>query len=449
MWESMRGRWRGWNSPFRDRRSHIEEELFNDTLDADLTPTFLEDATFVWIYWHGGAQDDEIRWSMRSVLAKFHGNASILVVGDPPPWYSGPAMRIKRVADCRMQRYRDQLNKLYAVCTSESVPEEFVWMMDDTYFLRRVTLTDLRRHFHHPSIVQGSGEWARHKRSTFDELARRGLPQIDYCTHMPHVLNKKKFLETWERYDLGQKPLAWELLYGADHWHEREPIDLRIFARVNKPHQRPDAAIWNNGDNGWGESLRRFLQSRFPERTPFECINLKPLRQDIRMRTGLADLIAHLPKGPLEMAEVGCYGGESSEIFAASGKFQAIHCVDCWNTIMAGGYVTADAEPAFDAVAARFPDILKKHKAISVEAARGFPDATLDLVYIDAAHDYRSVQSDIHAWTPKVKPGGFVAGHDYTPKTPGVIQAVRESFAQPMTLFADGSWMVRVASQSA
>lgn len=50
----------------------------------------------------------------------------------------------------------------------------------------------------------------------------------------------------------------------------------------------------------------------------------------------------------------------------------------------------------------------------SVEAAAGFADRSLDFVFIDAAHDYDSVSSDLWAWVPKVKVGGIIAGHDHS-----------------------------------
>ncbi len=57
-----------------------------------------------------------------------------------------------------------------------------------------------------------------------------------------------------------------------------------------------------------------------------------------------------------------------------------------------------------------------RHKFVvkkSVEAAAEIPDVSLDFVYIDAKHDYRSVWADLTAWYPKVKVGGVIAGHDY------------------------------------
>lgn len=64
----------------------------------------------------------------------------------------------------------------------------------------------------------------------------------------------------------------------------------------------------------------------------------------------------------------------------------------------------------------------------SIEAAGKFEDNSIDFVHIDASHDYHSVLSDIIAWYPKVKPGGFISGDDYVENWGGVIQAVNEFF---------------------
>ena len=52
-------------------------------------------------------------------------------------------------------------------------------------------------------------------------------------------------------------------------------------------------------------------------------------------------------------------------------------------------------------------------KMFSMEAAKTFYDNSLDFVYIDGAHDFRSVAEDLCEWVPKVRVGGIVYGHDY------------------------------------
>jgi SAM-dependent methyltransferase len=70
----------------------------------------------------------------------------------------------------------------------------------------------------------------------------------------------------------------------------------------------------------------------------------------------------------------------------------------------------------------------------STAAAKLFADASVDLVFIDAAHDHAHVKADIEAWWPKVRPGGVISGHDYM-KVPGVALAVNEAFVPGEIMF--------------
>ena len=78
-----------------------------------------------------------------------------------------------------------------------------------------------------------------------------------------------------------------------------------------------------------------------------------------------------------------------------------------------------------------------------MEASAGFPDNYFDLVFIDALHSYEGCLADIKAWTPKVKKGGYICGHDY-PRRPGVVQAVTEVFGDDVETDSDNTWFVRL-----
>ncbi len=65
----------------------------------------------------------------------------------------------------------------------------------------------------------------------------------------------------------------------------------------------------------------------------------------------------------------------------------------------------------------------------SMEAVRDFEDNSLDFVFIDGNHEYSYVLEDIIEWTKKVKPGGFIYGHDYTENKErkyGIVEAVQK-----------------------
>lgn len=68
-------------------------------------------------------------------------------------------------------------------------------------------------------------------------------------------------------------------------------------------------------------------------------------------------------------------------------------------------------------------------RATSTVAANTLPPwmrQLIDFVYIDANHEYDSVQQDINTWWNVITPTGILAGHDYDPSHPGVVQAVQE-----------------------
>jgi len=52
-------------------------------------------------------------------------------------------------------------------------------------------------------------------------------------------------------------------------------------------------------------------------------------------------------------------------------------------------------------------------RATSEKAFEIFTDNSLDFAYIDANHAYDFVVQDIKLWYPKIKPGGYLLGHDY------------------------------------
>lgn len=75
-------------------------------------------------------------------------------------------------------------------------------------------------------------------------------------------------------------------------------------------------------------------------------------------------------------------------------------------------------------------DVVRVHAADSVDYSQSFPDHTLDFVFIDGDHSTERVHTELAAWLPKIRPGGTVAGHDWT--LPSVRAAVLPFFT-PLT----------------
>ncbi len=83
-------------------------------------------------------------------------------------------------------------------------------------------------------------------------------------------------------------------------------------------------------------------------------------------------------------------------------------------------------------------------------ASRMYQDHSLDLVFLDALHDYDHVLEDIRLWMPKIRKGGVLCGDDYgQAHCEGVRQAVDEVFGDSVELRKVGVkgvkvWVVRI-----
>jgi len=147
-------------------------------------------------------------------------------------------------------------------------------------------------------------------------------------------------------------------------------------------------------------------------------------------------------------AEIGVeFGQNIKEVLSRCPDFRFI-AVDCWDPNFKYQDWRKEKqsinEKQFDKLLLLFPSRIEKIKAWSWYAALKIPDSTLDLVFLDASHDYNSTRQDILSWLPKIRVGGFIGGHDYGhPKFPGVKKAVDEAFKN-ITLHPDYVWFAKI-----
>jgi cephalosporin hydroxylase len=148
---------------------------------------------------------------------------------------------------------------------------------------------------------------------------------------------------------------------------------------------------------------------------------------------GLLEMANEVIKPNFVIAEIGSFSGVSTELFSLFTK--TVHVIDHWQPTDHEYIKTAENE--FDKMLTRVNNVVK-HKIDSVEGAQLFPDECFDLVYIDGDHNYESVVRDLNAWYPKVKMGGYLAGHDYNIES--VFRAVNEKVVVTK-VYSDDSWL--------
>lgn len=119
--------------------------------------------------------------------------------------------------------------------------------------------------------------------------------------------------------------------------------------------------------------------------------------------------------------EVGVEAGYYSQQILDHGQPSVLHLVDLWRTQPVEIY-TDTANVDQDTFDRMYAALQGKHindprvrflRMDSTWAAELFRDKSLDWVYLDANHAKPAVLRDLAAWWRKIRPGGWLCGHDY------------------------------------
>lgn len=137
-------------------------------------------------------------------------------------------------------------------------------------------------------------------------------------------------------------------------------------------------------------------------------------------REDLTHLFAHL--GFNLGVEVGTERGIYAETLCKANPKLSLYCVDPY--LAYDGYREHVSQRKLDdfwgeATLRLMPYTCWIQRWFSIEAVNWHKDNSLDFVYLDGNHNLLHVIQDLHAWLPKVKSGGIIAGHDYIRRKKG------------------------------
>lgn len=198
--------------------------------------------------------------------------------------------------------------------------------------------------------------------------------------------------------------------------------------------------------------LRRTRRRLVPTQPPISS-RIHPVSDPIRA-VYLVKLVVKRNLRVEKVAEVGVWRGHTSLVLLQQlPSIKEYHLIDPWEVYdeyIESGDNKANAQlPLAQRQCTMYLQAHRSklvwHKAYSVQAAQTIPDASLDLVFIDANHAYEYVKEDIESWMPKVRKGGILAGHDLDLKdAPGVRKAVTEAFGDSWNLGDEKVWWIDV-----
>lgn len=151
--------------------------------------------------------------------------------------------------------------------------------------------------------------------------------------------------------------------------------------------------------------------------------------------------------GVRTVVEIGSKEGRFARFLLENLPDTRLFTVDPWEDVMPNAMETYETWN-WDAIKAEFrentgnySDRHTHYRMRSAQAVDLFAPRQVDLVFIDGAHDFSNVDLDIKLWWPIISDGGFMAGHDYQHKFPGVHCAVAQNFdLMRVAVMADSVW---------
>jgi len=143
--------------------------------------------------------------------------------------------------------------------------------------------------------------------------------------------------------------------------------------------------------------------------------------------------------------EIGVESGEYSEMLCKSIPGVHLFSIDPWKAYR--GYRDHVDQQKIDGFYKRTQERLASYNAtlikdFSMNAVKQFADRSLDFVYIDGNHNILNVVQDLYYWTPKVRFGGIIAGHDYVVHRPPTGMHVVEGVNAWVSAYRIKPWFI-------
>ena len=227
---------------------------------------------FVYICKDGN--NEELRYSIRSVVQSFP-DSNIWVVGGKPTWYNGNYISIKQV----LTKYRNAIQNLNAICSSNEISEKFILMNDDFYIVKNINSIET----YHGGLlldkinlyqkINSNSNYTRKLAATYKKIKSLNIENpLDYELHVPMVMEKKKLKEILQNND----QFLWRSIYGNVFSVGGEQMeDVKVYTKgplvLKSYNLKKDEHIYlSSADTSFDMILSSILKKQFTEKTKYE-----------------------------------------------------------------------------------------------------------------------------------------------------------------------------------
>lgn len=233
--------------------------------------------------------DNELRFSLRSLVANVSGIRNIFVVGAKPAWLQNvihipandgfnPAIN----ADANI------INKVLQACWDERLSDNFLFINDDHLILKPIDINQVPA-FHKGDMKDYDSDfwklnyWRGRLHRTMKTLSARGLSTFNFDCHAPILMNKTRFPEIMNSFNYGfEIGLTMKSLYGNSEYSdsgvlitkEKQTI-FRNYTLQELNERLSNCQFMAFCDQGLNNSLIYWLWSKFPDQSEYESDDIQ------------------------------------------------------------------------------------------------------------------------------------------------------------------------------
>ena len=217
-------------------------------------------------------KNDELKYSLRSVEKNFKFKRVWFFGGKPPELKPDMFVRVFQEGDTKWEKVR---NTLKLVCEDDRVTEDF-WLFNDDFFVMKPVekMTNyydgtLKQRIEQiEAIIHGQQSvYSKQLRHLLKTLQDAGIDEsLNYAHHTPMLINRKKMLETLEKYP--NEPM-FRALYGNINQIGGENMPDVKFYQKRQPF--PIGTFASTADESWKqEKIGQIIRGKFAYRSRFE-----------------------------------------------------------------------------------------------------------------------------------------------------------------------------------
>ena len=230
-------------------------------------------------------QNNELRFSLRSVIKNLNNVGNIFIVGEIPDFVKNCIhVPCADIFDPIINADGNMTHKLLTVCQRADLSENFLFMNDDFIINQPIAANKIQWLHKGDMATQPPSYWItqfyRHRlKRTFDELKAHDMTTIQYDYHAPMLMNKFSFISVMQQFDYASDiGYTFRSLYGNSLQLPAIPVinqktvifKYYTLAEINSKTFNINFVGFN--DMGLNDSLKWWLIERFPNKCKYETV---------------------------------------------------------------------------------------------------------------------------------------------------------------------------------